>query len=208
MKTILRIAIFSVGGFLAVFGILMLIAALIPGSIDKGESIWGVVIATFLLVGGMAICALAPKAPHPAVSVQMMSREERLVQNVRDHMKKRMSRIGALGVLLVTMLCGLVFAVWQGKKLDAMVTPQLFRSTDASGGADELLSTQLSSIYVLAGAKAKILLHTYWFAAWTGFCIGAIIIEAGGLTKPELTLAMWERMERLEREIKDLQQRG
>ncbi len=87
MKAILRIASFSVGGLLAVFGILMLIVTLIPGPLDKEESIGGGVIATFLLVGGMAICALALKAPRPSVSVQTMSREERMVQDIKDHMK-------------------------------------------------------------------------------------------------------------------------
>jgi hypothetical protein len=208
MREFLRIATFSVGGLLAMLGILLLIATLIPGSADKGEPIWGVVIATFLLAGGMAVCTLAPKVPHPAASMQTMSPEEKMVQNIRDFPKKHRSRIGALAVLSATMLCGLLFTLWQGRKLDAMVTPELFRLTDASGNADDVLSTQLSSVYVLAGAKAKVLLHTYWFAAWTGFCIGALTIEVGGLTKPGLTLAMWERIERLEREIKDLQQRG
>jgi hypothetical protein len=208
MKAILRIAIFSVGGLLAVVGVLMLIAALIPGSADKAEPIWGVVIAPFLLVAGIAVCALAPRARRPATSAQTMSREERLVQDIRDHMKKRWSLIGLCAVSSLVMLSCSAFAWWQGTKLDAMVTPELFHPTDAVGIVHGLVPTQLSSVYALAGARTRFLLKTHLFAAYAGIFLAALIIESAGLTRQELTLAMWERIQRLEDQIKDLQQRG
>ncbi|MHC4184277.1 MAG: hypothetical protein ACYSR0_13100 [Planctomycetota bacterium] len=59
-------------------------------------------------------------------------------------------------------------------------------------------------IRVLYLVKGMIILNT--FALFTGFIIGMLIMETVGLTKDKhrLTVSMWERIQQLEDEFKEL----
>lgn len=207
MKEILRIAIFSLGGLLAAIGILMLAGVFISMRGHGEEFVGGAAMATLLLIAGVGVCALAPRMPRLPADLRTMSQEEKAIFHLRNGMKQHRLRVGLFATFVVVMSSGLVFTLWQTRKLDARVTPEYFRVARSLDDPNEISPALLFTVYTLAGAKTKLLYHTYWFAAWTGVFVGLFVMELAGRTKPQLTLAMWERIQRLESEIKDLRKR-
>ena len=184
MKSILRIAIFSLGGLLAITGIMSGSYALVKLPDGASKFMPFVVIAVFSLPGGISLCFLAIKLPHYLVKYRKMSKEERVIENIKTYMKKGKSRIATCTIFLVVMIATSMWIMSMGNKLAETMTPEHIR----------LL------------AAAKLMVGHYLFGLFTGFIAFMLIDEFAGFTKNKhrLTLSMWERIQQLENEVKGL----
>lgn len=206
MKCILRIAIFSFGGLLAITGIMSGSYALVQLPDGASKFMPCVVSALFILPAGIYLCFLAIKVPHYLAESRKMSKEERVIENIKTYMKKGKSRIAALTFLLIFMVSTLIWILWQEKKLNETINPEKNRLMASFERPQRELPILFSRFYTLGRSKSKLIVYECYFGVFTGFIIAMLIIEISGLTKNKhkLTLSMWERIQQLENEVKDL----
>jgi len=184
MKSILRIAILSLGGLLTITGIISGSYALVqlPDGVSKYMPC--VVIAVFTLPAGIYICFLVIKVPHYLAKSQKMSKEERVIENIKKYIKNGKSRIAALTFLLVLTASTLIWIILLENKFTKTITSENIR---------------LLNLF-------KLKVQEWHFALFTGFFIAMLIIEISGLNRDRhrLNLSMWEKIQQLESEVKDL----
>jgi len=206
LKWILRIAVFSLGCFITIIGILSGAYALVQLPDGASKFMPFVVIAVIALLVGIYICFLAIKVPCYLAESRRMSKEERVIENIRTYMKKRKQIVAALIFLLLMTLSFLIWTLWNSKKLDAMITPKQIRTMASFDNPEHELPILFSRFYNLASLRAKLLFQALVFSASTGFIISMIIIDISGIyrNKHKLTLSMWERIQQLENEVKEL----
>lgn len=203
VKRVLRIVVFSLGGLLVTVGVLAVVAAVFEIPKTGLGCIPFAAIALFAAGGGIGICLLAPKLPRKSVKFKMMSREERFVENIRIFQKQRSFRIVLFSVFAGVSLVICILTVRQGKKLDATITPQNIRPMASFENADSELPALFCRFYTLAGLKAKLALNGYLFALGAGFWLAMLIIDIAGLNRADLILSMWEKIQQLERDVKE-----
>lgn len=176
---------------ISILGIILIVTGIISGSYalvllpeGKLECISFFVISVIALVIGICICFLVKEVPRYLAKTREMSVEEKVIHNIKTYMKKRKSRIVTCSVFLVFMIAISMFIMSMGNKLTETLTPEHFR----------LL------------AVAKLMVVHYLFGIFTGFIAFMLIDEFAGFTRNKhmLTLNMWERIQELENEVKEL----
>ena len=185
MKSIFRIAICSIGGVLTIFGIMFGLCFLVQLPDDLSKYLPYFFLAVLTLSVGLSLCSLVIKPMrYFFVKSRKMSREEKIIHNIKIHMKQRKSRIAGITFFLIFIVSTSIWMMSMGNKLARTMTPEHFRVLDL----------------------AKLMIYQWHFFLATGFIIGILIIEIAGVTKEKhmLTLSMWERIQQLENEVKEL----
>ena len=184
MKSIFRIAICSIGGVLTIFGIMFGLCFLVQLPDDLSKYLPYFFLAVLTLSVGLSLCFLVIKPMRYFVKSRKMSKEEKVIHNIKTYMKQRKSRIAGITFLLIFMVSISIWMMSMGNKLARTMTPEHFRVLDL----------------------AKLMIYQWHFFLATGFIIGILIIEIAGVTKEKhmLTLSMWERIQQLENEVKEL----
>ncbi|HUU19970.1 MAG TPA: hypothetical protein VMW72_22650 [Sedimentisphaerales bacterium] len=185
MKSIFRIAICSIGGVLTIFGIMFGLCFLVQLPDDLSKYLPYFFLAVLTLSVGLSLCFLVIKPMrYFFVKSRKMSREEKIIHNIKIHMKQRKSRIAGITFFFIFIVSISIWMMSMGNKLARTMTPEHFRVLDL----------------------AKLMIYQWHFFLATGFIIGILIIEIAGVTKNKhrLTLSMWERIQQLENEVKEL----
>ena len=184
MKSIFRIAICSIGGVLTIFGIMFGLCFLVQIPDDLSKYLPYFFLAVLTLSVGLSLCFLVIKPMRYFVKSRKMSKEEKVIHNIKTYMKQRKSRIAGFTFFLIFMVSISIWSMSMGNKLARTMTPENIR----------LLNL------------AKLIVHQWHFSLVTGFIIAMLIIEITGVTKNKhrLTLSMWERIQQLENEVKEL----
>ena len=184
MKSIFRIAIFSIGGLITIFGIMCGLCFLVQIPDDLSKYLPYFFFAVLTLSVGLSLCFLLIKPMRYFVKSRKMSKEEKVIHNIKTYMKQRKSRIAGFTFFLIFMVSISIWMMSMGNKLAGTMTPEHFR--------------------VLA--LAMLMIYQWHFFLATGFIIGILIIEIAGVTKNKhrLTLSMWEMIQQLENEVKEL----
>ena len=184
MKSIFRIAICSIGGVLTIFGIMFGLCFLVQLPDDLSKYLPYFFLAVLTLSVGLSLCFLVIKPMRYFVKSRKMSKEEKVIHNIKTYMKQRKSRIAGLTFVLIFMVSTSIWMMSMGNKLAGRMTPEHFRVLDL----------------------AKLMIYQWHFFLATGFIIGILIIEIAGVTKEKhmLTLSMLERIRQLEKEVKEL----
>lgn len=184
MKSIFRIAICSIGGVLTIFGIMFGLCFLVQLPDDLSKYLPYFFLAVLTLSVGLYLCFLVIKPMRYFVKSRKMTKEERVIENIKKYIKQGKSQIAALTFTLVLMSSVLIWLLMMDNKLIRTFTPENIR----------LLKF------------VKIILSEWYFSLFIGLLIGALIIEIAGVTKNKhrLTLSMWERIQQLENEVKGL----
>jgi hypothetical protein len=183
MKSIFRIAICSIGGILIILGILLGFGTLLQIPEDVSNMTY-VLLAVLILSIGLSLCFLVIKPMRYFVKSRKMSKEEKVIHNIKIYMRKGKSRIAVFTFLLMLMVSTLILIILQENKLTSTITPE---------------NTRLTTL-------VKLIVNEWHFTLFTGFFIAMLIIEISGLIrdKHRLTLNMWERIKELEKEVKGL----
>jgi hypothetical protein len=180
----LRIAVCSIGGILTIFGIMFGIYSLVR--LPDGVSIYVpyIVLAVFTLPIGLYLCFLVIKQMHFFVKSRKITKEAKAIENIKKYMKQGKGRIVVFSILLVFMVAASMWIMSKVNKLAEAMTPEHIR------------------LLVLV----KFMINHYLFGLYAGFVIFILINEIAGFTKNKLmlTLNMWERIQELENEIKEL----
>ncbi len=184
MKSIVGIAICSIGGVLTIFGIMFGLCFLVQIPDDLSKHLPYFFLAVLILSVGLSLCFLVIKPMRYFVKSHKMSKEEKVIHNIKTYMKQRKSRIAGLTFVLIFMVSTSIWMMSMGNKLARTMTPEHFRVLDL----------------------AKLMIYQWHFFLATGFIIAILIIEIAGVTKNKhrLTLSMWERIQQLENEVKEL----
>ncbi len=184
MKSIFRIAICSIGGVLTIFGIMFGLCFLVQLPDDLSKYLPYLFFAVLILSVGLSLCFLVIKPMRYFVKSRKMSKEEKVIHNIKIYMKQRKSRIAGFTFFLIFIVSSSIWMMSMGNKLARTMTPENIR----------LLNL------------AKLIVYQWHFSLVTGFIIAMLIIEISGLTKNKhrLTLSMWERIQQLENEVKEL----
>lgn len=184
MKSIFRIAICSIGGVLTIFGIMFGLCFLVQLPDDLSKYLPYFVLAVLTLSVGLYLCFLVIKPMRYFVKSRKMTKEERVIENIKKYIKQGKSRIAGFTFLLIFMVSISIWIMSMCNKLARTMTPENIR----------LLNL------------AKLIVHQWHFSLVTGFIIAMFIIEVAGVTKNKhrLTLSMWERIQQLENEVKEL----
>ncbi|MBW7990232.1 MAG: hypothetical protein FVQ84_09490 [Planctomycetes bacterium] len=184
MKSIFRIAICSIGGVLSIIGILSGSYALVQIPDGASKYMPCVVTALLTLPAGLYFCYLVIKPNLYLVKSRKMSKEEKVIENIKKYMRHRKSQIGALTFILILYVFFLIWLLMMDNKFSKTITSEDIR----------LLKF------------VKILLYEWHFSIFTGLLIGTLIIEISGINrdKHRLTVNMWERIQELESEVKEL----
>ncbi len=184
MKSMVRIAICSIGGILTIFGIMFGLYFLVQLPDDLSKYLPYFVLAVLTLSEGLYLCFLVIKPMRYFVKSRKMSKEEKVIHNIKTYMKQRKSRIAGITFFLIFIVSISIWMMSMGNKLARTMTPEHFRVLDL----------------------AKLMIYQWHFFLATGFIIGILIIEIAGVTKNKhrLTLSMWERIQQLENEVKEL----
>jgi len=134
-----------------------------------------------------------------------MSKEERVIKNLKRYMKKRKSFIALFTFCLIFMVSISMLTLWREHKLNKMVAPEQIRKMATFENPKHELPILLSRFY-LTEAKAKLIVCELYLGALTGFFIFMLINEFAGFTrnKYKLTVSMWEMIKELENEVKEL----
>ena len=184
VKRIMKIAISILGILLIVTGILSGSYALVLISEGKVECIPFGVISILSLITGILICYLMKAVPRYMAETSEMSVEEKVIHNIKTYMKKGKSRIVTCSIFLVFMIAVSIINMSLGNKLTERMTQE----------------------HLILLAAAKLLIVHYLFGILMGFIAFMLINEFAGFTKNKhkLTLNMWERIQKLENEVKEL----
>ena len=184
MKSIFRIAICSIGGVLTIFGIMFGLCFLVQLPDDLSKYLPYFFLAVLTLSVGLSLCFLVIKPMRYFVKSRKMSKEEKVIHNIKTYMKQRKSRIAGITFLLIFMVSTSIWMMSMGNKLARTMTAEHFRVLDLS----------------------KLMVYQWHFLLATGFIIGMLITEIAGATKDKhrLTINMWERIQQLESEVKGL----
>jgi len=183
-KSIFRIAICSIGGVFAIFGIVFGLSFLIRIPDDLTKYMPFFFGAVLILSVGFSLYFMSIKPMRYFVKSRKMSREEKMIHNIKIYLKLRKSRIAGITFFLIFMVSTLIWMMSMGDKLASTMTEEHFRVLDLS---------------------------MFWIVRWhfflaTGFITGILIVEIAGVTKEKhmLTLNMWERIQELENKVKEL----
>ncbi len=184
MKRVARIAICSIGGVLTIFGIMFGICFFVQLPDDLSKYLLYFFVAVLALSVGFSLYFLSIKPMRYFVKSRKMSKEEKVIHNIKTYMKQQKSRIAGFTFFLIFIVSSSIWMMSMGNKLARTMTPEHFRVLDL----------------------AKLMIYQWHFFLATGFIIGILIIEIAGVTKDKhrLTLNMWERIKQLENEVKEL----
>jgi len=178
-----------------ILGILLIVTGIISGSyalvlLTEGRlgCIPFGVVSVIALMTGICICYLLKEVPRYMAETCEMSVEEKVIHNIKTYMKKRKNRVVTCSVFLVFMIAIQIWFMSLGNKLTETMT----------GDHIEVL------------VAAKLLVVHYLFGIFMGFIAFVILDEIAGFTrnKHKLTLNMWERIQELENEVKELKENG
>jgi hypothetical protein len=205
LKWVLMIPFFCLGVFFAVMGILAIMAAASEPPDDRSEFIFLAAIGVLWLIAGVGICFLAPMFPQLPAHSRRLSKEERTIENLRQFVKDRKFIIAGCVVFLAFVLWYLIVAVWKIKDLDALTTPDRITST-ASFDANYELPILFSRFYTLAKSRAEWILCEWLMGICAVFLITVLVIEIRGYrnNRHRLTISMWESIQQLEVQVREL----
>lgn len=135
-----------------------------------------------------------------------MSEEERAIRNLERYIRQRNRHIVAASLLLVVMVSASIYILWLEDKLNKKMAPNQVKRMATFENPEHDLPILFSHIYVLAGAKAKLIVDEMYFGTFTGLVIFMLINEFAGFTrnKHKLTLYMLQTIKQLENEVKEL----
>ena len=178
-----KIVIFCLGGVLVITGIYLARRGI---QLLRTEGILSdcIAVSVITLAAGICIFILAFKLPSYLAKTRKMSKEEKVIHNIKTYMKHRKSRIVTCSIFLVIMLAISILIMSMGNKLARTMTTEHIRLLVA----------------------AKLMVCHYLFGIFTGFLAFMLIDEFAGFTKNKhrLTLNMWERIQELENDVKEL----
>lgn len=204
-KKLLRIVTFILGGLLVITGIFL--------------SGWGIqllrtegissdfmpfIVSVITLAAGICICILAIKMPMYLAEANKMSREERLIENHKRYLKQRKNTVLVALMLGYILFCLLSFS-YQIKELDTEKAKKI-SSMFSNEEPIRDLPFLFSDFYELTGSKTKLIIHQYVVVGLTIIVITFLIVEISGSIRDKyrLTVSMWERIQQLEDEVKEL----
>jgi len=159
MKSMLRIAVCSIGGVLSIIGILSGSYALVQLPDGASKYMPCVVICLLTLPVGLYLCYLVIKPNLYFIKSRNMTKEERVIENIKTYMKKGKSRIAASAFVLIVTISFLILLVCQEKKLTGSIMYE---------------NTRLISL-------VKLIVFEHFFLGLTGLLGGTLIIEISGL---------------------------
>jgi hypothetical protein len=139
------------------------------------------------------------KAADPIVGHKKMTKEEKIIRNLR----RRRSRIVAIIIVTVLMAGALIFMGHRKMKLDALITPENIHTFMADDNSQEKLPEMLYTIYNLATYDNKLMRYFMFLACSVGVLIGLLIGEVANITNKPLLISMWDKIQRLEREVQE-----
>jgi flagellar biosynthesis protein FlhB len=190
-KSIFRIAIFSVGGVIAIFCLMFVISFLFRLHDDLSKYLpyfFGIVlilciVLSLYFLSIKPLCYIA-KSRH-FVKSRKMTKEEKIIHNIKTYMNQgKKSRIAGMTCFLFFIVSCSILIMSMGNKLAETMT----------GDQIEVL------------VAAKLLVVHYLFGIFMGFIAFLILDEFAGFTrnKHKLTVNMWDRIQELESEVKKL----
>jgi len=129
-----------------------------------------------------------------------MIQEEKLIKNLR----RRKPRIVAGVIVLVMFLAISVLSFYQKIRVDTLVTPERI-SEMASFKSPELELPELfCRFHTLAGISSKLMIYTYIFALFAAQILAWLIIQITNTDARLLFISMWDRIQKLEQEMKEM----
>ena len=134
-----------------------------------------------------------------------MLKEERMIKRLKSR-RNRIIGIIACTFLVVLMSACLGFFVHRRKKLDSLITPEQVSTMASFENPKKELPELFCRFHVLAEKKAEIMDYMMYYAALTGLIIVMIITLVADITNRHLLVSMWDRIETLQQEIKELKQ--
>ena len=187
-KNILKIAVCSIVGVFTIFGIVFGLSFLNMDGLTKYLPYFFGAVLTLSV--GLSFYFLSIKPMRNVIKFRnfvkshKMSKEEKVIHNIRTYMNQRKSRIAGMTCFLFFIVSCSILIMSLGNKLTRTMTPENIR----------LL------------AAANLMIFHYLLALFTGFIIGTLIIEISGHKRNGhmLTVNMWERIQELEKEVKEL----
>ena len=180
-KKLLRIVI---GGVLTITGIISGSYALVQ--IPDGASWYMpyVVISILTLLAGLYLCFFSIKLPHYLVKSRKMSKEEKTIKSMKKYIRQRNIHIALITFSLVITASTFIWLITLESKFSKTITSEDIR---------------LQQLF-------KLIFYELCFCLCTGSLIAALIIEISGYhrNRYRLTISMWERIQELEGEVREL----
>jgi hypothetical protein len=206
LKWILMIPFFCLGVFFTVMGLLAIVADVAHIPYESNESFFFFAIGVLWFIAGVGMCFLALMFPRPPADSRGMSKEEGTIENLKDIEGQRKFFIAACVVSLAIVLSSLTAGVRQIKELDAVTTPEQITSTASFDNPKHELPILFSQLYTLAKSRVELIFGEWLAIIFAGVITGVLIIEIGGFisNRHGLTISMWERIQQLEKEVKEL----
>ncbi|MCP4262970.1 MAG: hypothetical protein GY774_36480 [Planctomycetes bacterium] len=143
-----------------------------------------VVLTILTLPAGIYLCFGPIKIPQYLLRFSKISKEEKAIKNIKKYIRLRKSRIAVFTILLVLMITTSMWMISMGNK-----------------HARAMATEHVRLLYLV-----KVMINVNTFALFTGLIIGMLIMEIAGVTKDKhmLTVNMWERIQELEDEVREL----
>ena len=126
-KSIFRIAICSIGGVLTIFGIMFCLYFLVQllDTLSKYPPYF--FIAVLILSVGLYLCFLVIKPMRYFVKSRKISKEEKVIENIKKYMQKGESRIAAISFIVILNIFVLILIYLRVTKLSKVITSEDIR---------------------------------------------------------------------------------
>ena len=134
-----------------------------------------------------------------------MLKEERMIKRLKSR-RNRIIGIIACTFLVVLMSACLGYIIYQRKEFDSLITPEQVSTMASFENPKEELPELFCRFHELAERKAEIMDYMMYFSVFMGLFIAMIITLVADITNRHLLVSMWDRIEKLQQEIKELKQ--
>lgn len=210
LNWVFMIGFFCLGAALAIIGLVIIVGSIVQTPYERSEFIFAFAMGVLWLIVGVGMCFLAPMLIKPSPDLSGMSREEKTIENIKEAVKIRKLCIVGWIVFLAFVLWYLMATVRQIKELDAETTPEQIVSTASFDNPEHELPILFSRFYTLAKSRAELIFGKWLMGMCAVFLIIMLIIDIGGFrsNRYRLTISMWERIQELEKEVRELKTRA
>jgi len=133
-----------------------------------------------------------------------MTKEEKDIRILKQHLRQRIFRIVIFAILFVSMLACLVWIVSVRNRIDSKMSLDQIKSKASFEDLKHELPILFSYSYAVSTFSAKLMFYGFFFAGLAGVLLAYLIIEFFGVNNPRLIISMWERIQTLENEIRHL----
>jgi hypothetical protein len=128
------------------------------------------------------------------------TKEEKIIRDMR---RRWPGIVAALSMLIMFSVC-LFFVIRQNIKVDELVTPEHVAAMASFDNPKAELPELFCRFHTLAGCSAKLMFEMKFFALLMGVALGYLIVQVADLTKRRLFLSMLDRIQNLEKQVKEL----